>query len=63
MWVTGWLKSCSCSETHTRRRRDQVLQGWIRNSLLEDRCLLSSTLMPSNTVSSTGAVLYNGVSG
>ncbi len=70
MWVTDWLKSCSRSETHTRRRRDLVLQGWIRDSLLEDRCLLSGILMPSNTVLSTGAVLndtgavlYDGVTG
>ena len=60
MWVTGWLRNCSRSETRTRRhrrRRDAVLQGWIRDSLLEDRCLLSGILMPSNTVSPTALCL------
>ena len=72
MWVTGWLRSCSRSETRTRRnrrRRYALLQGWIRDSLLEDRCLLAGILMPSNTVSpplgidGTGLVLYDGVTG
>ena len=67
MWVTGWLmRSCSRSMTCTRRqrrRRDAPLQGSIRDSLLEDRCLLSAIVMPSSTVSSTGAVLYDGVTG
>ena len=34
-----------------RRRDDMSLQGWIRDSRLEDRCLLSGILMPSDTVS------------
>ena len=70
MWVTGWLSSnCSRSETRTRRhrrRRDALSLGWIRDSVLEDRCLLSGIVMPSNTVSSTigvSGVLYDGVTG
>lgn len=68
MWVTRWLRSCSRSETRTgrhRRRRHAVLQGSIRDSLLEERCLLSGIPMPTDTPGTDGTslVLYDGVTG
>jgi hypothetical protein len=68
MLVNGWLSwlmNRSGSQTSARgRSRDPVLQNGIRDWLLEDRCLLSGIVMPSNTVSmhdfADGKVLYNG---
>jgi hypothetical protein len=70
MWATGWLRSYSGFEARTgrHRRRQAVLQGSIRDSVWEERCLLSAIPMPSNTVfppgtDGTGLVLYDGVTG
>ena len=69
MWVTGSLRNFLRSETRHRQRRprrDTLLLARIRDSFLEDRCLLSNIVMPTDTVpSSIGVtgVLYNGVTG
>lgn len=65
MSATGWLKSRSRSPEYARlRRRGLVLQGWVRDWLLEDRCLLANgpfDLPSPNTANDTSCVLYNSV--
>ncbi len=68
MLVTGWLSSLKDRSRSQRRarRRDLVLQSWIRDAFLEDRCLLSGIVMPCNTVATdigVSGVLYDGVTG
>ena len=44
-WLS-WRKNGSLSQKRTRRRRNPVLLGGIRDWLLEDRCLLNGTPFP-----------------